>query len=66
MSIPFLLGLLDGSRNYLVTYNHGYHSVDDYLARSDMAENGVWGRDFEMCMLDDACCIHTLWLITSG
>ena len=41
----------DGNRNYLVTYNHGYHSVDDYLARSDMAENGVWGGDFEMCIL---------------
>ena len=41
----------DGNRNYLMTYDGGYHSVDDYLARSDMAENGVWGGDFEMCIL---------------
>ena len=41
----------DGNRNYLVTYDDGYHSVDDYLARSDMTENGVWGGDFEMCIL---------------
>ena len=42
-SIPFLVSGTgpDGNRNYLVTYDHGYHSVDDYLARSDMAENGV-------------------------
>ena len=52
-SIPFLVSGTgpDGNRNYLVTYDHGYHSVDDYLARSDMAENGVWGGDFEMCIL---------------
>ena len=42
-SIPFLVSGTgpDGNRNYLVTYDHGYHCVDDYLARSDMAENGV-------------------------
>ena len=52
-TIPFLVSGTgpDGNRNYLVTYDHGYHSVDDYLARSDMAENGVWGGDFEMCIL---------------
>ena len=41
----------DGNRNYLVTYDSGYSSVEDYLARSHMAEDGVWGRDFEMCVL---------------
>ena len=34
-----------------MTYDDGYHNVDDYLARSDMAENGAWGGDFEMCIL---------------
>ena len=43
-TIPFLESGTgpDGNRNYLVTYDGGYHSVDDYLASSDMAENGVW------------------------
>ena len=52
-SISFLVSRTepDGNRNYLVTYNHGYHSVDNYLARSDMVENEVWGGDFEMCIL---------------
>ena len=52
-TIPFLVSGTgpDGNRNYLVTHDGGYHSVDDYLARSDMAENGVWGGDFEMCIL---------------
>ena len=52
-TIPFLVSGTgpDGNRNYLVTYDGGYHSVDDYLARSDMAEYGVWGGDFEMCVL---------------
>ena len=52
-TIPFLVSGTgpDGNRNYLVTYDDGYHNVDDYLARSDMAENVVWGGDFEMCIL---------------
>ena len=52
-TVPFLVSGTgpDGNRNYLVTYDGGYHSVDDYLARSDMAEYGVWGGDFEMCVL---------------
>ena len=52
-SVPFLVSGTgpDGNRNYLVTYDHGYHSVDDYLARSDMAKNGIRGEDFEMCVL---------------
>ena len=41
----------DGNRNYLVTYDDSYSSVEDYLAQSDMANNGVWGGDFEMCIL---------------
>ena len=54
--IPFLVSGIgpDGNRNYLVTYNDGYHSVDDYLARSDMAENGIWGGDFEIAHMLDA------------
>ena len=47
----------DGNRNYLVTYDDGYSSVEDYLARSGMAESGVWGGDFEMCIL--AHLLHT-------
>ena len=52
-TIPFLVSGTgpDGGRNYLVTYNDGYSSVEDYLARSRMAENGVWGTDFEMSVL---------------
>ena len=52
-TIPFLVSGTgpDGNKNYLITYDGGYHSVDDYLARSDMAENGVWGGDFEMYIL---------------
>ena len=41
----------DGNRNYLVTYDHGYSSVEEYFARSHMAEHSRWGRDFEMCIL---------------
>ena len=41
----------DGNRNYLVTYDDGYSSVEDYLARSHMAENGRWGGDFEITVL---------------
>ena len=41
----------DGNRNYLVTYDDGYSSVDDYLARMHMAENATWGGDFEMSVL---------------
>ena len=49
-AIPFLVSGTgpDGGRNYLVTYNDGYSSVKDYL---HMAENGVWGTDFEMSVL---------------
>ena len=41
----------DGNRNYLVTYDDGYSSVEDYLGRTHMAENGRWGGDFEMSVL---------------
>ena len=52
-TIPHLVSGIgpDGNRNYLITYDHGYRSVEDYLARSRMAENGTWGRDFELCIL---------------
>ena len=52
-TIPHLVSGIgpDGNRNYLVTYNDGYASVEEYLARSRMADNGVWGTDFEMCVL---------------
>ena len=45
-SIPELVSGIgpDGGRNYLVTYDDGYSSVEDYLARSYMAENGIWGE----------------------
>ena len=53
LSIPHLLSGLgpDGRRNYLVTYDGGYRSVEDYLERSRMPENGTWGGDFELCIL---------------
>ena len=38
----------DGRRNYSVTYNDDYSNVEDYLARSRMAENGVSDVDFEV------------------
>ena len=52
-SIPGLVSGIgpDGYRNYLVTYEDGYSSVEDYLARKHMADNGSWGGDFEMCIL---------------
>ena len=52
-SIPHLVSGIgpDGNRNYLVTYDDGYSSVDDYLRRSRMAENGTWGGDFEISTL---------------
>ena len=36
----------DGNRNYLVTYDDGYSSVEDYLGRTHMAENTRWGGRF--------------------
>ena len=52
-SIPELLTGrgADGHRNYLTYYHGGYHSVEDYLNRTSMAEEGTWGTDFEMCLL---------------
>ena len=41
----------EGHRNYLTYYHGGYHSVEDYLTRTSMAEEGTWGTDFEMCLL---------------
>ena len=38
----------DGLRNYLVTYQGGYTSVEDYIEKTRMAVNGTWGTDFEM------------------
>ena len=59
-SIPYLVSGTgpDGNRNYLMTYDHGYHSVDDYLARSDMAVNKVWGGDFLRCAF-----LHICWML---
>ena len=52
-TIPHLVSGIgpDGNRNYLVTYDDGYSSVEDYLSRSHIADNGVWGGDFEMCIV---------------
>ena len=49
-----------------MTYDDGYHSVDDYLARSDMAENRVWGGDFEMCILAHNAGRSDIFLPTTG
>ena len=34
----------DGNRNYSVTYDDGYNSVEDYLGRTHMTENTRWGE----------------------
>ena len=34
-----------------VTYDAGYRSVEDYLVRSHMGEDGTWGGDFELSVL---------------
>ena len=53
LSIPDLVSGIgpDGRRNYLVTYDEGYSSIEDYLVKSRMADNGTWGGDFELCVL---------------
>ena len=38
----------DGHRNY---FYGNYDSVETYLATSNMANNGTWGTDTEMCVL---------------
>ena len=51
VSIPHLLSGIgsDDLHNYLVSY--GYDSVEEYLASTNMAANGSWGSDVEMCVL---------------
>ena len=53
LTIPHLVSGIGpgGNRNYLVTYDGGYRSVEDYLVRSRMAEDGTWGGDFKLCVL---------------
>ena len=50
LSIPNLLCGLgsDGHRNY---FYGNYDSVEIYLATTNMANNGTWGTDTEMCVL---------------
>ena len=50
LSIPHLLCGLgsDGHRNYLYGY---YDNVESYLSLTNMAINGTWGTDTEMCVL---------------
>ena len=52
-TIPHLVSGIgpDGNRNYLATYDDGHTSVEDYLIRSQISESGIWGGDFEMCIL---------------
>ena len=38
----------DGLWNYLVTYQGGYESIEDYIEKTGMANNETWGTDFEM------------------
>jgi len=60
LTIPHLLNGLgaDGRENYLEHYNGGYASVEDYLEQTQMAINGTWGTDFEMCLLSHL--LHTV------
>ena len=50
LSIPHLLcGIgIDGHRNYLYSV---HDNVESYLARTNMAVDGTWGTDTEMCVL---------------
>ena len=41
----------DGHNNYLSYYHGGYRSVENYLARTNMANEGAWGTDLEMSLL---------------
>ena len=43
LTIPHLVSGIgpDSNRNYLVTYDAGYRSVEDYLVRSRMGEDGT-------------------------
>ena len=41
----------DGHNNYLSYYHGGYRSVEIYLARTNMANEGAWGTDLEMSLL---------------
>ena len=42
---------VDGHNNYLSYYHGGYCSVENYLARTNMANEGAWGTDLEMSLL---------------
>ena len=42
---------VDGHNNYLSYYHGGYHSVENYLVRTNMADDGTWGTDLEMSLL---------------
>ena len=41
----------DGHNNYLSCYHGSYRSIENYLARTNMANKGTWGTDFEMSLL---------------
>ena len=53
LNVPELLTGIgaDGHNNYLTYYHGGYRSIENYLARTDMAVSGTWGTDFEMTLL---------------
>ena len=53
LSIPELwIGRgVDGDNNHLSYYHGGYRSVENYLARTNMANEGAWGTDLEMSLL---------------
>ena len=53
LSIPGLLTGrgIDGHNNYLSYYHGGYSSVENYLCRTNMANEGAWGTDLEMSLL---------------
>ena len=48
----------DGHNNYLSYYHGGYRSVENYLARTNMANEGAWGTDLEMSLL-----AHVLYIV---
>ena len=52
LSIPQLLtGYGVDDNNCLSYYHGGYHSVENYLAQTNMANEGVWGTDLEISLL---------------
>ena len=47
----FFTGYGVDDNNCLSYYHGGYHSVENYLSQTNMANEGVWGTDLEISLL---------------